>query len=195
MPVVLPLAAKNSYVNSVLEDLEFRFEGFDSVTAAFDCIFKVLELEESDLREVARPLVEAYGVPIFELVDHLKLFRSVASVKKLSFSKFSEMAKFILTRTSDSALKHPHFFVSIILVLPFVTGDCERLFSKLGCIKSADRNRLGAILNELLLIYDMTPSERESIDILKLAQQLASRWSYDKVNKTPASEAYNRYVV
>ena len=54
-------------------------------------------------------IAEAFGIPISELVDQLKPFRSVASVKKLSFSKFSEMAKFILTRTSDSALKHLHF--------------------------------------------------------------------------------------
>ena len=41
--VAFVTAAKNSYINSVPEDLESRFEGFDSVTAAFDCIFKVLE--------------------------------------------------------------------------------------------------------------------------------------------------------
>ena len=112
-----------------------------------------------------------------------------AKVKKLKFANFAAMAKFILTRTSEEALKHVHFLVSVILVLPFVTADCERLFSKLGYIKRKDRNRLGGILNDLLHIYDMKPSEKESIDILELSRQLAGRWDYDKVDKTPYSEA------
>ena len=181
--------AKISYINTVLEDLESRFDGFNSVTASFDCIFKVLEVSEDQLRELARPISEAYKISLSDLVDQLKLWRTVAKVKKLKFANFAAMAKFILTRTSEEALKHVHFLVSVILVLPFVTADCERLFSKLGYIKRKDRNRLGGILNDLLHIYDMKPSEKESIDILELARQLAGRWDYDKVDKTPYSEA------
>ena len=98
------------------------------------------------------------------------------------------MAKFILKCTSETALKHLYFLVSVILVLPFVTADCERLFSKLGYIKRKDRNRLGGILNDLLHIYDMKPSEKKSIDILELARQLALCWDYDKVDKNLYSE-------
>ena len=47
------------------------------------------------------------------------------------------------------------------------------LFSKLGYIKTADRNRLGEILNELLLIYDATEEEKQNLDIKKLAHKLA----------------------
>ena len=85
--------------------------------------------------------------------------------------------------------------VSVILVLPFVTADCERLFSKLGYIKSADRIKLREILKELLLIYDATPQEKELIDIRKLAEKLARKWDYDKVDKTPWSEAYDMCIV
>ena len=98
------------------------------------------------------------------------------------------MAKYILTRTFESAFSHLHFLVSVILVLPFVTADCERLFSKLGCIKTTDRNRLGEILNEVLLIYDATEKEKESIDIQKLTEKLAGKWDKDKTDKTPWSE-------
>ena len=98
------------------------------------------------------------------------------------------MAKFILTRTGETALKHLHFLVSVILVLPFVTPDCKRLFSKLGYIKRKDRNHLGGILNDLLHIYDMKPSEKESINILELVCHLAGCLDYDKVDKTPHPE-------
>ena len=47
------------------------------------------------------------------------------------------------------------------------------LFSKLGYIKTAGRNRLGEILNELLLIYDATEEEKQNLDIKKLAHKLA----------------------
>ena len=46
--------------------------------------------------------------------------------------------------------------LSVIIVLPFVTADCERLFSKVGYIKTADRNRFCDILKAVLLIYDPT---------------------------------------
>ena len=77
------------------------------------------------------------------------------------------MAKYILTRTFESAFPHLHFLVCVILVIPLVTPDYERLFTKLGYIKTTDRNRLGEILNEVLLIYDATEKEKESIDIQK----------------------------
>ena len=131
---------------------------------------------KTQLRTIARSLAEPYSIPLHELFDQLKLFRTLAEVKELSFATFGKMAKYILTSTSEEALKHLHVLASMILVLPSVPADCERLFSKLGYVKSADRNRLGEILNELLLIYDMKPFEKDSIDILKLAQQLASRW-------------------
>ena len=116
-------------------------------------------------------------------------------VKKLSFSSFNKMAKYILTRTFESAFPHLHFLVSVILVLPFITADCERLFSKLGYIKTTDRNRLGEILNELLRIYDATEKEKELIDIEKLAEKLAGKWNKDKTDKTPWSERYAMSII
>ena len=84
------------------------------------------------MRELARPTSEAYKISLSELFDQVKLWRTVAKIKKLKFAKFAGMAKFILTGTSETALKHLHFLVSVILVLPFMTVDCKRMFSKLG---------------------------------------------------------------
>ena len=58
-----------------------------------------------------------------------------------------------------------------------------------------NRNRLGEILNELLLIYDATEKEKELIDIQKLAEKLAGKWDKDKTDKTPWSERYAMSIV
>ena len=71
----------------------------------------------------------------------------------IKYTKFTPVVS-ILEPVILLYFNHLHFLVSIILILPFVTADCERLFSKLGYIKTADRNRLGDILNDLLLVYD-----------------------------------------
>ena len=81
------------------------------------------------------------------------------------------------------------------MILPFVTADCGRLFSKLGYIKTADRNRLGDILNDLLLVYDASDKEKDSIDSLALAQNLANSWDYDKTDTTLWSERYGMRIV
>ena len=176
-------------------DLDSRFEGFNDVTASFDCIFNLLDITNDELFSMSKTISTAYGIPHSDLVLELNLFRTTMEVKKLSFSSFDKMAKYILTRTFESAFPHLHFLVSVILVLPFVTADCERLFSKLGYIKTTDRNRLGEILNELLLIYDATEKEKELIDIEKLAEKLAGKWNKDKTDKTPWSERYAMSIV
>ena len=98
------------------------------------------------------------------------------SAKKITFKNFPEMAKFILTSTSYEALKHLHFLVSVILAIPFTTADCERSFSAMNLIKKNSCNKLGEILNELMLLYDMTSDESEKIDIKKLAEKVAGSW-------------------
>ena len=105
------------------------------------------------------------------------------------------MAKYILTSTDETTFKHLHFFVAVILVMPFTTADCERSFSAMNLIKTDTRNKLGDILNDLMLLYDMTSDEKERIDIKKLAEKVATSWTYDKTDKTPMSEAYSMCIV
>ena len=48
-------------------------------------------------------------------------------------------------------------------------------------IKTAERSSLKDILHDLMLLYDITPSEKASLDLNKLARQLLSKiWQYDK---------------
>ena len=77
------------------------------------------------------------------------------------------MTKFIKTQTDPQTLEHLHFLAGVIVILPFVTADCERLFSKLVYIKIENRNRLENILKGLL--HDATPIEEGTLHILALA--------------------------
>ena len=48
-------------------------------------------------------------------------------------------------------------------------------------IKSAERSRLKNILMDLILLYDITPAEKASLDITDLAQKvLTNVWKYKK---------------
>ena len=93
-------------------------------------------------------------------MTELDLFRTTAEVKNLPF---------LLSITWP-----PSFLrvLSVIIVLPFVTADYERLFSKVGYIKTADRNRLGDILNAPLLIYDSTEEKKNLTSADKLPNSL-----------------------
>ena len=46
-------AAKDAYISAVLDDLETRFEDFNEITKAFDCIYDVLTMVEETLIEKA----------------------------------------------------------------------------------------------------------------------------------------------
>ena len=103
----------------------------------------------------------------------------------------------IYVRKNPWPFKHLHFFVALILILPFVIVDCERSFFAMKKIKTDTRNRLGEILNELMILYDITGTEEEkaTIDIKALAEWLAANWNYKKVDKTPWSQAYDQCIV
>ena len=50
-------------------------------------------------------------------------------------------------------------------------------------IKSVEQNRLKNILMDLILLYDITPAEKASLDITDLARKvLTNVWKYKKKN-------------
>ena len=110
----------------------------------------------------------------------MNLFRTTMEVQGLTFDTFDAMLKYILTAILESAFKNSHLLVSVILVLALVTADCERLLSKLGYIKIDNRNRHGDILKEFPK-YGATSSEKQIIDICKLAEKLEGKWSFEKI--------------
>ena len=106
------------------------------------------------------------------------------------------------TRSNNCFGTRSHFlwarnyvFAPVVIKYTKFTPVVSILFSKLGYIKTADRNRLEDILNDLLLVYDVSDKEKDSIDILALAQKLANSWDYDKTDKTPWSERYGMSIV
>ena len=75
----------------------------------------------------------------------------------------------MLTKLSQNDFKLLQFFVGIIFILQFATADCEHSFSAMNRIKSSERSKLRNILMDLLLLYDITPQEKATLDIEKLA--------------------------
>ena len=71
-----------SIIDSALEDLSKRFERFNDVTRSFECIYKVLDLKESNLEQYCEKLAQAYCLSFPELISQLRLFRCYMSSKK-----------------------------------------------------------------------------------------------------------------
>ena len=68
-------------------------------------------------------------------------------------------------------------------------------------LKRAERSQLKEILNELILLYDITPSEKATLDIRNLAQKVVDSWKYDKKDtlapelRSAIDENYSRMFV
>ena len=101
----------------------------------------------------------------------------------MGFTNFADFAKVVLTKLSQNDLKLLRFFVGIILILPFATAECERSFSAMNRIKSSERSKLRNILMDLLSLYDITPQEKATLHIEKLAYDVIHNvWKYEKRN-------------
>ena len=143
------------------------------------CIYDVLTLSDDTLRSEATTLAALYNVDPDDLICELLAFRSQYGNK--AFQNFADFAKFVLLKLSTDSYGLLQFFTQIILILPFATADCERSFSAMNRIKSGERSSLKEILNSLMLLYDITPAEKASLDLNKLARELRSNvWKYKK---------------
>ena len=95
----------------------------------------------------------------------------------------------------QNTFPHLHFFIPLILVLPFCTADCERSFSAMNFLKSSIRNRLKEILKSLMLLYTANKKEIKDIDLDKCAKKVSTQvWSRSK-RKWNATEDYMRSIV
>ena len=67
--------------------------------------------------------------------------------------------------------------VAIALLIPTDTSECERIFSLMNNLKTAQRNRLGSNLNNLMMWYiagkDLACSQVPVMDILAEFRALA----------------------
>ena len=152
------------------------------------------------MRQHCDTLGNLYGKDPDALYMQLKMFGSAYG--HMQFRRFSDLAKFILTRLSEKDFGLLQFFTQIILILPFATADCERVFSKMNKIKRAERTRLQNILSDLLLLYDITPAEKATLDITDLAKKVLSQvWGYNKKDvlapeiRSAVAENYARQFV
>ena len=148
-------------------------------TLAFEHIYGIFTISDNDLRNPAKTLAGLYNVDANGFIVELLLFR--ARYNTMGFTNFADFAKFVLTKLSQNDFKLLQFLVGIILILPFATADCERSFSAMNRIKSSERSKLRSILMDLLLLYDINPQEKATLDIEKLAYDVIHNvWKYEK---------------
>ena len=95
------------------------------------------------------------------------------------------MAHYVLTKWKASEIKNLRVLLSIGLVMPFATADCERSFSNMNRIKSAERSKLGDILNSLMHIYSLRGRPDGFMKIKKDCFKKVSETVAHKVWKRP----------
>ena len=81
-------AAKETFIDLVLSDLDSRIDGFNTVIPPFDCVFKLLDLRESELRDMSKTLARAYAISHSDLLAEMILFRTIMQAKVITFAYF-----------------------------------------------------------------------------------------------------------
>ena len=108
-------------------------------------LFDIQNLPDHEIDNKVLNLSELFSENISSEEDfgsELRYIKTLMNGQRKHFATFSDMAKWILNVTDESSCPHLHFFMSLILVLPFCTADCERSFSAMNFLKSTIRNRL-----------------------------------------------------
>ena len=140
---------------------------------SFSCIVNACEIYQGWRDDVAT-LSNLYDVSANDLVVQLTKFRARISAFSVKFPDFASMAKYVLTQLSDGEYGILKKMVGILLVLPFCTADCERAFSAMNRIRTAERSKLKCILRELMLAYTASDEEEKKLDIVKMAEKVAT---------------------
>ena len=188
--------AKNMYIQTVVDDITDRFQGFNESLLSLSFLFNLRTLRDSEISPNVEALAKVYperiDVEAFVLeIRQIKLELETKAKKKI-FKKFSELAKWILNLEKSYKYPQLYFFLSLILTLPFCTAECERTFSAMNYIKNKYRNRLKTILNDCLIMYTACKPEIEAVDIDKAAKKVAHViWKKKSTESKPWSEAYN----
>ena len=188
--------AKTKYIDTVLLDLESRFAGMKRESSQLDMFHRLVELSSSDIRTGAEKLASLYNEDALQLENEINSARAIINASGQKFRTFQELAKFLLTnlpKTDEYRLMHK--FLSIVLVLPFSTADCERAFSKMNEIKSKKRNRLGDILRALMIINCARPEDLKRLNFDDMAKTVAHSVWQEKRSKFWASERYLMSIV
>ena len=91
------------------------------------------ETEDSDLEVLAT----TYGLNFVKLIQEISQVRDVMKLGNNRFTSFSNMAHYVLTKWTSNEIPNLTVLLSIALVMPFATADCERSFSSMNRIKSS----------------------------------------------------------
>lgn len=189
--------AKLAYLDTILKDISERFKGFNKSLMKLSFLFELKNLQDNKIISSVEKLRGVYPdhIDVNSFVAEIRAIKTILHGEKKNFRTFSEMAEWFLTSTNKTHFPHLHFFISLILVLPFCTADCERSFSAMNFLKSSIRNRLKEILKSLMLLYTANKKEIKDIDLDKCAKKVSTQvWSRSK-RKWNATEDYMRSIV
>ena len=114
-------------------------------------LFSPYETQDSDLEILAT----TYGLNFVQLLAEMSQVRDIIKLRNNRFTSFANMAQYVLTKWTSEQIPNLSILLSIGLVRPFATADCERSFSDMNRIKSAERSKLKDVLNSLMHIYSL----------------------------------------
>ena len=107
---------------------------------AFQCMHAIFTISDADLSTNANVLADLYNVDKDQFMSELIICRPL--YPGITFTHFSDFAKSVSLKCSEKEFLLITFFTQIILILPFATADCERSFSAMNRIKSAELSRV-----------------------------------------------------
>ena len=125
---------------------------------------------------VSRPYFSKKWTEEMVLEQWVALKEEIRKAPGLSSRKFHELWPHMLIHFSD---EYPDVLrlVVIVLLIPTDTSECERIFSLMNDLKTAERSRLGEKLSDLMMWHvaarTMPCSEVPVLDILHEFRALA----------------------
>ena len=183
-------------MNAVLEDLDARFEDMNDKTAKLQMFYNLTKISVSAIQWGSREIAEMYQLNSLRLENQINSARAILDgVEHVKFNTYQQLARFLLNELPEGEYNELRFLLSVVLVLPFSTADCERAFSSMNAIKSSRRNRLGDILRALMMIYTANEGELRLLHRDEMAKHVAHKVWTGKTSKFRASERYMMYSI
>ena len=183
-------------MNAVLEDLDARFEDMNDQTAKLEMFYNLTTISVSVIQWRSREIAEMYQLNSLRLENQINSARAILNaVEHEKFNTYQQLARFLLNELPEGEYNELRFLLSVVLVLPFSTADCERAFSSMNAIKSSRRNRLGDILRALMMIYTANEAELRLLHRDEMAKYVAHKVCTGKDSKFSASERYMMYSI
>ncbi len=162
-----------SFIDTVRIDFRSRFENMNEQSSKIGIFYRLLDLFVAEIKTGSTALASIYHDNSIQLENEINTARVVAKTSSQTFKTFQDSASFLLNKLPITEFPLLHKYLSIVLVLPFSTADCERAFSVMNEIKTKKCNRPGDILRALMTINCANENELKALDYNSRAYQVS----------------------